>query len=121
MQRLPLGRMTARARRDLDECLQFVADQPWGEPAARRRDILVEIRRIRSAPEQRRVETVRSSGVELRRRSAAQFVIVYAYFKPRKRLPHGLVSIRAIRHRRVRDVFSGVREPNPLEYIDYQT
>jgi hypothetical protein len=37
-------------------------------------------------------------------------VIVYAYFKPTTSRPNGLVSIRAIRHRRVRDVFLGVRD-----------
>jgi hypothetical protein len=103
--------MKARAERDLESCLQFIAAQPWGEPSAREQDIYAAIRRIREEPEWRRVEQSRkSSGAELRRRSAAQFVIIYAYFKPKKRLPKGLVSIRAIRHRRVRNVFLGVRD-----------
>jgi hypothetical protein len=94
--------------------LRFIAQHPRGDPEARKRDILGEMERIRSGPEHRRVEVNRKGrGVDLRRRSAAQFVIIYAYFKPRKRLPLGLVSIRAIRHRRVRDVFSGVRQPTP--------
>jgi hypothetical protein len=105
--------MMSRAKRDLDECLEFIATHPWGNAAARERDILWEIRSIRGAPEHRRIEIVRKgTGVELRRRSAAQFVIIYTYFKPKKRRPRGVVSIRAIRHRRVRDVFSGVREPD---------
>jgi hypothetical protein len=68
---------------------------------------------IREAPEWRRIEIVRHRGVGLRRRSVAQFVIIYAYFKPKKGLTRGLVSIRAIRHRRVKNVFFGVRSPPP--------
>jgi hypothetical protein len=106
--------MKGRAKRDLADCLRFIAAQPWGNAAAREQDIRFQIQKIREGPMHRRVDIVRKgSGVELRRRSAAQFVIIYAYFKPRKRLPLGLVSIRAIRHRRVRDVFSGVRQPTP--------
>ena len=103
----------ARARRDLRQCLDFIAAQPWGDVDGRERDIHAAMRVIRHEPEWRRVELTRKcSGAQLRRRSAAQFVIVYVYFKPKKRLPKGLVSIRAIRHRRVRNVFLGVRDPS---------
>ena len=102
--------MTSRARRDLADCVHFIRRHPRGKPADRRRDILWEMACIAEGPEHRRVEIMRASGVYLRRRSAAQFVIVYAYFKPTKSRPKGLVSIRAIRHRRVRDVFLGVRD-----------
>jgi hypothetical protein len=104
--------MLKRAKRDLADCLDFIAAQPWGDPDARENDIRRGMRIIREAPEWRHVEFTRS-GVELRRRSAAQFVIIYSYFKPKKRLPRGLVSIRAIRHRRVKNVFLGVRSPPP--------
>jgi hypothetical protein len=57
-----------------------------------------------------------SIGLEFRGRSAAQFVIVYAYLRPNGRLPNGCVSLRAIRHRRVRNVFSGVRYQPALAY-----
>jgi len=93
------------------QCLRFIAAQPWGDPAARERDIVHAMNWIRHRPEWRRVEITRKgSGAQLRRRSAAQFVIICAYFKPTKLRPKGLVSIRAIRHRRVRDVFLGVRD-----------
>ena len=112
--RRPPVEMTSRAKRDLADCLQFIADQPWGNEEARESDIRREMQRIRQAPEWRRVEITRKrSGIQLRRRSAAQFVIIYAYFKPKKRLPQGLISIRAIRHRRVKNVFLGVRSPPP--------
>lgn len=107
----PPVKMTSRAERDLASCLRFIRDQPWGNARRRERDIRGEMRRIRDAPEQRRVEVYRrGSGVGLRRRSVAQFVIIYAYFAPKRWLPRGLISIRAIRHRRVRDVFLGVRD-----------
>jgi hypothetical protein len=111
--------MTSRAKRDLADCLRFIRRQPRGKPADRERDIRWEMACIADGPEHRRVEIVRASGVKLRRRSAAQFAIVYAYFKPTKSWPTGLVSIRAIRHRRVRNVFLGVRDTsgeNPPPY-----
>ena len=113
MQRHPLVRMTSRAKRDLADCLNFIARYPWGDIAAREQDIYFEMDNIRRCPEQRRIEARRSGGIKLRGRAAAQFVIVYAYFRPTQRRPRGRVRIRAIRHRRVRDVFMGVREPPP--------
>lgn len=112
-QRLPPLKMVKRARRDLANCLRFIAAQPWGNAAARDLDIRQGMERIREMPEWRRIEITRHGDVGLRRRSAAQFVIIYAYFKPKKRLPQGLISIRAIRHRRVKNVFLGVRSPPP--------
>jgi len=106
----PLVRLKSRAKRDFADCLQFIEKQPWGDADAREQDILEAMERIREAPEWRRIEVVRHRGVGLRRRPAAQFVIIYAYFKPKKGLPHGLISIRAIRHRRVKNVFLGVRD-----------
>jgi hypothetical protein len=54
---------------------------------------------------------VRSTDLWLRRRRAAQFVIVYAILPSED--PKSLdttVSIRAVRHRREADVFKGVKE-----------
>jgi plasmid stabilization system protein ParE len=109
----PPVKLKSRAKRDFTACLQFIEQQPWGDAAARERDILEAMERIREAPEWRRIEIVRHRGVGLRRHPAAQFVIIYAYFKPKKGLAQGLVSIRAIRHRRVKNVFLGVRSPPP--------
>jgi hypothetical protein len=73
--------MTSRARRDLKRSIEFIAAQPWGDPRARELEIRRVINRLRYEPEWRRVELTRGS-----------------------------VSIRAIRHRRVRNVFLGVRD-----------
>jgi hypothetical protein len=56
------------------------------------------------------------TGIELRSKRVSQFSIVYAYFEPNSSAPNGAVSIRAVRHSRVRDVFLGVREP-AADYI----
>jgi len=116
----PIPDLTAMARvsSDVKRCIDFVRRQPWGKPADREHDIDVAIEKIREFPRRCRV-TVRRRwrGVELRRFGAAQFVIVYAYFRPSARFPEGLVSIRAVRHRRERNVFAGVREPDPPPYI----
>jgi hypothetical protein len=53
------------------------------------------------------------TGLELRRCNAAQFAIVYAYLRPTERFPQGIVSIRAVRHVREKDVFEGVKEQSP--------
>jgi hypothetical protein len=108
---LPYLHLMPRVRRDFRRCLDFVARQPWGKPSDRESDIYLGIERARLGPELNRVGSRRrSSGIELRRCNAAQFVIVYAYLPPSTSFPHGIVSIRAIRHSRVRDVFSGVKE-----------
>jgi hypothetical protein len=46
----------------------------------------------------------------LRQRSAAQFVIVYAILPSERPKSPGVVSIRAVRHRREADVFKGVKQ-----------
>jgi hypothetical protein len=65
------------------------------------------------------VSAITGSGVRLgrithlwlRRRKAAQFVIVYAYIPAEEPGRPNIVSIRAVRHGSVADVFEGVREP----------
>jgi hypothetical protein len=101
-----------RIRSDINRCLKFVAQQPWGKPNDRKSDIMCGILKILSGPQLNRVGVRRpSTGIELRRFGAAQFVIIYAYLLSTPKFPHGVVSIRAIRHSRVKDVFSGVKEP----------
>jgi hypothetical protein len=108
---LPYLHMMSRALRDIDSCIDFVAQQPWGKPAERRTDIEQGIAKVLRAPKLNRVGARRpSTGIELRRSSAAQFVIVYAFLQPSPIFPNGIVSIRAVRHSRVKNVFSGVRE-----------
>ena len=101
-----------RVSRDIDECINFVGRQPWGKPHARRADIHCGIDEIcahpkRNPPELRRAD----SGLWLRRGRAAQFVIVYAYIPAKAPGSPDIVSVRAIKHVRVANVFHGVREP----------
>ena len=107
----PVLQSTPRATRDIRNCVDFVASQPWGRPADRKRDIAQGIKALASAPLRRRV-AFRPPGtrLEFRCREAGQFVIIYAYTRPTRAWPTGRVSIRAVRHRRVRDILRGVRE-----------
>jgi hypothetical protein len=92
-----------------------VGSHPWGKPEDRALDIRRGIEHALARPESNRVVVRRPrSGLELRRCIAAQFVIVYAYLKGTDRCQRGVVSIRAVRHVRVRDVFAGVQEPRQL-------
>jgi plasmid stabilization system protein ParE len=104
-------RVMPRARRDIEECVKFVAQFPRGKPEARRREICAAFRRLCEFPELHAVEVWRRrSGIELRRHHVGQFAIVYAYFRPTEDRPWAVVTIRAVRHRRVADAFLGVRE-----------
>jgi plasmid stabilization system protein ParE len=109
--------LTRRARRDIDECVRYVSRFPRGKPEDRRRDIYRGLNAICASPERSRVEVRRRcSGIELRRYPAAQFVIVYTFFAPTEACPAGLVSVRAVQHWRMRDVFFGVRDGNTPDY-----
>ncbi len=112
MNLLPYLHTMPRISRDIRQCLKFVARQPRGRPHDRALDICLGIEKALMRPEANRIIVWRpSAGIGLRRCSAAQFVIVYAYIPPTIRFPRGVVSIRAVRHSRVKDVFWGVREP----------
>lgn len=113
--------LTPRVLEDIDDCLAFIARQPWGKPADRWQDILRGIGEIQIIPKRHRVLARRPhTGIELRRHAVAQFAIVYSYLEPNDEFPGGVVSIRAARHRRVKDVFMGVRQPDvPYHPADY--
>ena len=101
-----------RVDEDIERCVGFIARQPWGNPTRRRIDIGRGIERSLTRPESNPVAVWRpQTGLKLRRSNAAQFAIVYAYIPPNGRFPRGVVSIRAVRHARVEDVFLGVKEP----------
>lgn len=100
-----------RVAKDIRRCIEFIGRQPWGKPMDRARDILKGINEAVEWPTLRPVSAFRpESGLELRCHYAAQFVIVYAYVEPDLEHSAGQVSIRAVRHRRVKDVLKGVRE-----------
>lgn len=100
-----------RVDADMTKLMVFVSRQPWGDWEARVQEIEKGIRDVRAHPTLDDVGIRRrSSGLELRRRNVAQFAIIYAYIAPNATHPEGLVSFRAIRHSRVKDVFRGVRE-----------
>jgi hypothetical protein len=111
----PYLHVMPRVDRDIEQCLAFVGKQPWGKPEDRKVDIRRGIERALAHPESSHAEAWRDvPGIELRQCMVAQFVIVYAYLRPTVRFPRGIVSIRAVRHSRVRDVFAGVKEPPVL-------
>ena len=104
-----------RVARDIEQILAFIARQPWGDPVGRKRDIHRGIDQILAQPRRNKVCIRRcATGLELRRHNIAQFSIIYAYIGPNAEHPHGIVNIRAIRHRRVNNVFTGVRESHPV-------
>jgi len=101
-----------RVDRDIEQCLSFIGRQPWGRPHDRKLDILRGIEGACADPKANRIEVWKSdTGIGLRRCKAAQFVIVYAYLSSSDPSLPGVVSIRAVRHSRVENVFSGVKEP----------
>jgi hypothetical protein len=113
----PCLHLMPRVARDIELCVRFIARQPWGKPEDREEDIYRGMVEVLRGPKLNPVKVRRpSTGRELRRRKAAQFAIVYAYIPPNAVFPNGLVSIRAVRHRRVTSVFSGVKEPAVLPY-----
>jgi plasmid stabilization system protein ParE len=110
----PRAKLTLRALRDLRDCIDFISRHPRGKPVDRFRDICRGVAQIRLAPKAHAARVYRAeSGLHLRCHTVAQFAIVYAYLDPSTDYPDGLVSIRAIRHRRVRDVFWKVKEGAP--------
>lgn len=103
--------------KDILDCLDFIDRQPWGDSSARLRDIDAAMEAVIRWPTLGRVRVRRPvKGLELRERRAAQFSVIYAYFPPGPRFPAGCVSFRAVRHRRVRNVFHGVKESKPIAY-----
>jgi hypothetical protein len=106
-----------RVNDDMEQCVEFIARQPWGKPKEREQDICRGIAEARLAPRSNPVKLRRlSEGLEFRCRKAAQFMVIYAYLPPSRKFPDGVVSIRAVRHRRVRNIFGGVKEPEVPGY-----
>ena len=100
-----------RVRRDVRNLLDFIDRQPWGKPRDRRKEIDAAYERIRRAPFARPVcKWVRNGKIGLRCYYAGQFAVIYAYLGSPEAYPHRLVSIRAARHHRERDVLCGVTE-----------
>jgi hypothetical protein len=115
----PLLHSMPRVKGDIKRCLDFVGRQPWGKPSDRELDISQSIEEVLANPEVNRPELRRpDTGIWLRRCNAAQFVVVYTYLPSSDPDLPGVVSIRAVRHRRVEDVFAGVKEPL-VEYAAY--
>ena len=110
MKPLPYVHRMPRVKADIKDCLSF-RESRYGSGATRKNEILVALKRVYAHPKARRVALRKSRvDVELRAHHVAQFVIIYAYFEPNAVMPYGMVSIRAIRHRRVRNLFYGVKD-----------
>lgn len=111
MKKWPQLRVMPRVPEDFERCMRFVSSYAYGRPLDRARDIFTGIRKIQRHPEANQVQCHRrSTGLKLRRKNAAQFVIIYVYLPPSALFPDGAVSVRAIRHASERNVFCGVRE-----------
>jgi plasmid stabilization system protein ParE len=110
--KMPEARLeyTERARRDMRRLRHFLRRQPGSRPMARVRDILNAVRFVQAHPKLHRVEGLSLKGLELRRRQAGQFTVVYSYFEPSECDPQGFVSVRAVRHGREEDTLYGVEE-----------
>ena len=117
---LPILHLMPRVTSDIDRCLGFVARQPWGKPKERRADIYGGIAVVCAYPKARRAEVLRPEPrIWLRRYRAAQFVIIYAYIESRDPSLPDVVSIRAVRHMRVANVFAGVKEAVSDPYVNF--
>jgi hypothetical protein len=117
MERTPQLDLMPWASDEIEQCVEFIARQPWGKPADREQDIYRGIAEALLAPSVNPVRVRRpSKGLELRCRKAAQFMVIYAFLPPSREFPDGVVSIRAVRHRRVRNIFGGVKEPATPSY-----
>jgi hypothetical protein len=123
MRPLPQLSFMPRVWSDIETCVAFIARQPWGAPSEREQEIHAAFETICYTPLARPVSgRVPETGVELRRYPVRQFDIVYAYFAPTEECPQGHVSIRAVRHRRERNVLQGVKETGtPLSWSPFQT
>jgi hypothetical protein len=118
MEAIPHLELMPRVEKDIEDCLDFVQRQPWGRPNDRGEDIYRGIQEVWRRPGRAPVRAlVPLTRLELRRYGSAQFVIVYAYQPPNREFPLGFVSIRAVRHRRVGNVFSGVKEPDAVPVL----
>jgi hypothetical protein len=96
---------------DIADCMEFVARQPRGALRKREMELHAAFERIRSEPLARPITGYAAgTGIALRRYPVRQFDVIYAYFPATEASPSGLVSIRAIRHRRTQHVLRGVRE-----------
>jgi hypothetical protein len=112
VRRLPFLHSTPRVDRDIRRCLALVGREPLSNPSNPESDISLGIARALAWPEANPAELWRSTpGIRLRRCIAGLFVILNTYALPCNGSPYGIVSIRAVRHSRVKDVFSGVEEP----------
>jgi hypothetical protein len=111
VKRLPFLHSMPRADRDIRRCLAVVGREPLRNPSSPESDLSLGIARALAWPEANPADLWRSTpGIRLRRAIAGQFVIFYTYSLPFNGFPYGIVSIRAVRHSRVKEVFSGVGE-----------
>ncbi len=72
---------TDRAHRDMQRLRHFLRRKSGGQPRARVREILNAVRFAHVHPKLHPVEGLSLKGLELRRRKAGKFVVVYSYFE----------------------------------------
>ena len=109
MNLLPCLHVTPQVKRDITACLSLGDGPSWRQYRERVFGIDLAVLRAVLLPEQNHPHVSRpKTGLELRRCNAGQFVVVYAYFPPTENHPRGVVSIRAVRYSRARDLSAGV-------------
>jgi plasmid stabilization system protein ParE len=102
---------TDAANHDIQHQALLLCLSTGSRPRHRITRIRREARLIAENPKLYPVEWVHPiSGIEFRCKNVDQFVIIYAYFEPTSSMPNGLVSVRAIRHGRQRNIFWCVEE-----------
>lgn len=109
----PYLHMTPRARSDIKRCLRDMRRQSSARPLVWALGILSGIARAHMDPTANCIAARRSlPDIELRRSRASRFTVIYAYLPPNAEYPRGVVSIRAVRHSRVKEDLAGAKEPS---------
>lgn len=101
---------TKRADADLAELLDFIGQQPWGNPEAREAAIRTALQALADAPATRR--TVKTIG---QRKYCVlivegRFLIPYICYPPTGNRSYAILSVRAVRHGARDRPLRGVRE-----------
>lgn len=111
MKSLPKVALTPRARKDIRNLLSYIGRQKRGKLLDRKAELNAAFEMIQRAPTSRPVRRwATATHLGLRCRYTRSFAVIYALLNNVGIGDDSIVSIRAVRHCRARDVFFGVRE-----------
>ncbi len=105
-------RWTSRADESLDELIEYIDAQPFGNGVARAFEIRLSTKRLIDNPKLAPVRHVRNNKSFRRMVVNRRFYVYYIYYPSRSPGHSGIISIRAVKHASAKNPFSGVRE-NP--------